>query len=232
MSRLWLYLAWVLGAGVLGLIISVVFADLLRLSRRVFLIPYIVLSASFLYAFYRWSGIDLGRLVADNWVWGLVAGIVVGAFLVRNILSQPPSARSTGVGLALDLLWVGLGYGIMDALLLNVMPAVAVLRAFAADGGPTGWPGRIAVGALALLASLLVALLYHLGYPEFRNRKVGLVLIGNGLITLAYLLSTNPLGALVSHATMHVAAVLRGPETMLQLPPHDATGQQAVSETG
>jgi hypothetical protein len=71
-----------------------------------------------------------------------------------------------------------------------------------------------------LAASLLVTLAYHLGYPEFRSRKVGLVLVGNALITLAYLLSANPLGALISHTVMHLAAVIQGPETTIQLPPH------------
>jgi hypothetical protein len=105
-------------------------------------------------------------------------------------------------------------------LLLNVMPVVAVWTGFSEVGWAAVWPGKIAIGALALLASLLITLLYHLGYPEFRNRKVALVLVGNTLITLAYLVSTNPLGAVVSHVTMHVAAVFRGPETVLQLPPH------------
>jgi hypothetical protein len=63
-------------------------------------------------------------------------------------------------------------------------------------------------------------LIYHLGYPEFRNRKVMLVLVGNALITLAFLVSTNPLGAMLSHVAMHCAALFRGPETTLQLPPH------------
>jgi hypothetical protein len=128
--------------------------------------------------------------------------------------------------LLLDVLWVGLGYGAMDALLLNVMPVVAVWYGFSAAGWTVNWPGKISVGALALLASLLVTLLYHVGYPEFRNRKVALVLVGNALITLAYLVSANPLGAVVSHVVMHVAAVLRGPETMIQLPPHYAATDQ------
>jgi hypothetical protein len=108
----------------------------------------------------------------------------------------------------------------MDALLLNIMPAVAILTGFSEVSWAATWPGKIALGVLALLASLFVTLLYHLGYQEFRNRKVVMVLSGNSLITLAYLVSTNPLGAMVSHVAMHVAAVFRGPDTMLQLPPH------------
>ncbi|MGD8626097.1 MAG: hypothetical protein PVF47_10935 [Anaerolineae bacterium] len=219
-NQLLLYLAWVLAAGLLGMVIAAIFAGWLQLARRLFLVPYIVLSTAFLYAFCRWSQIDLISLFTQNWHWGLIAGVIVGVFLVKNVMSQPASARSTGAGLLFDVLWVGLGYGAMDALFLNVMPVVVVWTGFSEAGWTAFWSGKIATGAIALLASLLVTLSYHLGYPEFRNRKVSMVLIGNTLITLAYLVSANPLGAVVSHATMHVAAVFRGPETMLQLPPH------------
>ncbi|MGD2207147.1 MAG: hypothetical protein PVH17_10235 [Anaerolineae bacterium] len=219
-NQLWFHLGWVLAAGLLGFAIAAVFSGWLRLSRRLFLVPYFVFSGIFLYGFCRWTQIDLIPLLTENWYWGLLAGAIVGVFLIRNVLSQPASARSTGTSLLFDILWVGLGYGAVDALLLNVMPVVAVWTGFSEVGWAAAWPGKIAIGALALLASLLITLLYHLGYPEFRNRKVALVLVGNTLITLAYLVSTNPLGAVVSHVTMHVAAVFRGPETVLQLPPH------------
>ncbi|MDX9832020.1 MAG: hypothetical protein RBU35_17245 [Anaerolineae bacterium] len=212
----WFSLAWVLAAGWLGFAIAAVFSHGLRLSRRAFLVPYVAISGIFLYAYSRWGQLDLEALFAHNWHWGLLCGTLATAFLVLNVLSQPASARSAGAALLLDVAWVGVGYGIMDALLLNVMPVVAVWGVFSG----AGWQGKLAIGALALLASLLVTLLYHLGYGEFRNRKVLLVLVGNAVITLAFLASGNPLAAIVSHAAMHVAAVFRGPETMLQLPPH------------
>jgi hypothetical protein len=225
-NQLWFFLGWVLAAGLLGFAIAALFAGWLRLSRRLFLVPYFALGGAFLAGFFLWSQIDLIALLVENWYWGLLAGTLVGLLLVRNVWSQPASPRSTRVGLLLDVAWVGLAYGVMDALLLNIMPVVAVWTGFSGVGWADAWPGKLAVGILALLASLLVTLLYHLGYPEFRNRKVIMVLIGNSLITLAYLISSNPLGAMVSHVTMHVAAVFRGPETVLQLPPHyTATGQ-------
>lgn len=216
----WLAIAWVIAASLLGFAISALFSGWLKLSRRIFLIPYVVLTSVFLYSFVLWSEIDIGTLFAENWIAGVFAGLVVGLFLVRNVRSQPASRPSAGGELVLDLAWLGLVYGLIDALFLNVMPVLAVGVAFAEIGWSASIPGRIAIGVLALAASLLVTLTYHLGYPEFRNRKVGLVLIGNALITLAYLLSTNPLGALISHTMMHLAAVIQGPETTIQLPPH------------
>jgi hypothetical protein len=219
-DQLWLNLGWVLAAGLLGFATSAIFSGWLHFARRLFLVPYFALTGAFLCGFFYWRQIDLISLLTQNWIWGLLAGSVVGALLVRNVRSQAASARSTGVRLILDVLWVGLGYGAVDALFLNVMPVVAVWGGLAQVGWTVSWPAKMATGFLGLLASLLVTLFYHLGYPEFRNRKVALVLLGNALITLAYLVSGSPLGAVVSHVAMHVAAVFQGPETMIQLPPH------------
>jgi hypothetical protein len=214
------YILWIIGAGVLGFAISAFFSDLLKLSRRVFLIPYIVLIAAFLVLFFRSNRIDFPRFIARDWYWGLAAGLVVSSLMARNVLSQPCSQRLKGWALVPDLLWVGLAYGIIDGFFLNVVPAYAVFLALPDSfgiGGPLGWA---LTGILALAAASLVTLLYHLGYAEFRNRSMRMVLMGNAFITAAYIVSGNPLGAILSHAAMHVAAVLRGPETTLQLPPH------------
>ncbi len=227
----WLNLGWVLAAGLLGFTTSAVFSGWLHFARRLFLLPYFVLTGAFLYGFCYWSQLNLISLLTQNWYWGLLGGTIVGVFLVRTVRSQAASARSTGMGLVFDTVWVGLGYGAVDALFLNVMPVVAVWNGFSAVGWTDAWPGKIAAGLVALLASLLVTLLYHLGYPEFRNRKVTLVLLGNALITLAFLVSGNPLGAVVSHVAMHVAAVFQGPETMIQLPPHYSTARVGLAES-
>ena len=219
-GELWSSLAWVLGAGLLGFAVSALFSGWLKLSRRRFLIAYVLLTAVFLYGFAWLGAIDVATLIGENWIAGVVAGVLVGAFLVRNVRSQPASRQSRGGELALDLGWLGLVYGLVDALFLNVMPVVAVWQGFAASQWSASFWGKVLIGVVALAASLLVTLAYHVGYPEFRNRKVGLVLVGNSLITLAYLVSGNPLGALISHTAMHLAAVLQGPETTIQLPPH------------
>ena len=61
---------------------------------------------------------------------------------------------------------------------------------------------------------------YHLGYPEFRGSEVALPILGNDIMSLGTILTANPLTAALSHAAMHVAAVLHGMEATIQLPPH------------
>lgn len=220
-SSIWSSILWVVGASLLGFGISILFSNWLKLSRRVFLIPYVGLSSAFLFWFFQANEINLSSFLVENWAWGVIAGVIVSAFLLNNVRSQPASRQSTGGELVFDIAWLGFAYGLIDALFLNVMPVLAIWNGFSQVGWATSWFGKVGVGILALLASLLVTLAYHAGYSEFRNKSMGLVLVGNSLITLAYLLSTNPIGALLSHAAMHVAATIQGPETTLQLPPHN-----------
>lgn len=214
---------WVVAAGILGFALSAVFAGWLELGRRRYLVPYVGLVSLFLYGFVALNEIDLVGMLTANWGWGILAGTLVSVFLVKTVRAQPLSRQSSGMALIFDIGWAGLVYGMIDALFLNVMPVVAIWLGFSSFDWAATLAGKIGVGAAGLFASLLVTLAYHLGYPEFRNRKVGMVLAGSSVITLAFLLSGSPLGSIISHTVMHIAAVLQGAETTLQLPPHYRT---------
>ena len=221
MDTIWYaQLGWVVAAGLLGFALSMIFAGLLHLPRKLYLIPYIGISGLFIYAYFRWSGISISELIQHNLVWGLVGAIALALFTIRNIMSQPASPRAKGLPLVFDLLWSGVAYGLTDSLLLSVLPVLATWLAFTQLNWTAGLPGRILVGAIALLASMLVTAAYHLGYPEYRKEGIKGPLIGNTAMTLGYLLTGNPLAAILSHIAMHVAAVLHGPDSVMQLPPH------------
>lgn len=217
----WGYLLWILVAAVLGFGIGAVFAGVLHLPRNIYLIPYVAMVGLLLYAFVRWSGLSVMELLRKHWVWGVVGGIPLAAFTVNNIVSQPASARSQGVGLVGEILWVGILYGLADALLLSALPVLATWKAFGALGWTVRWWGKIPVGIIAIVMSLAVTVAYHLGYPECRvaGGLFGPVL-GNTAMSLGYVVTGNPFAAMLSHVAMHVAGVLQGPASVIQLPPH------------
>lgn len=221
MNKVWYaYLAWIAAAAVLGFLLSTVFAGLLHLPRSLYLVPYVLFTGLFLYAYVRWSGLVIGELIRHHWVWGLVGGVLLAAFTVNNVLSQPASARVQGFALAFDLLWSGVVYGLMDALLLSVLPVLATWQTFSLLNWTSSLPGKIFVGVIAVFASLLVTTVYHLGYPEYRGGGLFGPAIGNTVMTLGYLVTNNPLAAVISHIAMHIAGVLQGPASVVQLPPH------------
>ena len=217
----WSYLVWIPAAAILGYAIASIFSSWLHLPRNLFLVPYVLLAGLFLYAYHQWSGLSMAGLLRQNWIWGLIGAVLFGLFVVRNVLSQPVSAVSTGPTLIFDLLWSGVLYGGMDALFLSVLPVLATHQAFAILGWTGSWPGKIMVSVIALLFSLFITISYHWGFAEY-HQPGGIAgpTIGNGVMSLGYLLTNNPLTAVFSHMSMHIAGVLHGPASVMQLPHH------------
>ena len=219
--KVWyLYLVWIAVAALLGFAISAIFAGTLHLPRNLYLIPYVGLAGLFIYSYIRWSGLSIPELLLHNWYWGVIGAVLIGVFVIRNVLSQPASPQPEGLTLAFDILWSGVIYGSIDALLLSVIPVHATWAAFSSSGLTDTWPGKILVGVLAIVASLMVTSAYHLGYPEYRGSTLFGPVIGNGVMTLGYVLTNNPLAAIFSHVAMHIAGVLHGAAYVTQLPPH------------
>lgn len=214
------HLLWVLAAAILSMGVAALFAGLLELPRNVYLIFYFAYIGALLYGYVRWSGINLWKAVREHWAWGLVVGALFGYFAVQTVLLQPASPAPQGAELVFNLAWLGLIYGAVDGLLLSVLPVYATWQALSMLGWTEHWYGKVAATLLAIVASMLVVGIYHLGYPEFRGPQVLVIMVGVTAQTLGYVLSRSPLAPVISHVAMHVAAVLYGVATVIQLPPH------------
>jgi hypothetical protein len=213
-------LIWILIASMLGFAVAAIFAGWLKLQRNVYLLIYIPLVAALFIAFVILNDLNIKEIFLFNLYWGLLGAFLAGAFVVKNVLSQPSSKRQKGVALISDIIWPGFTYGLIDALLLSVLPILAVRLAITNVSWLNSWLGKILFIVLGLLASFFATTAYHLGYPEFRSKKVIWPNVGNGVLSLAYLLTLNPLAAILPHITMHIVAMMHGPKTTGQVPPH------------
>jgi hypothetical protein len=211
---------WILIASLLGFTIAAVFAGWLKLQRNVYLLFYIPFVAALFIAFIISNDLNIKEIILHNWTWGLLGAVLAAGFVVKNVLSQPSSERQRGFALLTDILWPGFTYGLIDALLLSVLPILAVKLAITNTGWLNSWFGKIGFVVTGLLASFFATTAYHLGYPEFRGKNVIWPNIGNGVLSLAYLLTMNPLAAILPHITMHIVAMMHGPKTTGQVPPH------------
>jgi Type II CAAX prenyl endopeptidase Rce1-like len=210
---------WTLLAGALGFTISFVFSSLLHFSRPLFLVPHTLAVSGFVILYARTERISPRIQLARLWRLGVVAGIALGVLLIRQVFSQPGSASPHGLALAGALTWYGVVYGVVDTLLLSVIPVLSLYGSRPAE--ELQRPGaRWRWGLVALLGSAIVTAMYHAGFAEFRGPQLVQPVIGNTLITLAYLLTGSPLAAIVSHVLMHMAAVVHGMALTSQLPPH------------
>ena len=211
---------WIPIAAILGFSVSAVFSGWLRMPRNIYLMFYIPLAGALFVIFVNSGDISFGEILLLNWYWGLLVAAIASFIVIRNVLAQPSSPHNKGLLLARDILWPGFAYGLIDSLLLSVLPILAVKEALAGTSWIEGWAGQIAFGAIALVASAVVTIIYHLGYIEFRNKNVFWTVFGNGVMSLAFLLTMSPLAAILPHIAMHVTAMVHGRETTGQVPPH------------
>jgi hypothetical protein len=200
-----------LAAGVAGLV-SWISADRLRVSREAFLLPYVLSACVLCLIFVRAEHVDFAEALRRNPVRTTIATLLTAAITITTVLLQRGAPRAHGARLAFEIAWDGVAYGAVDGLMLTVIPMASIARLRAA-------PGR-ATDVLALLASVFVFIVYHLGFPEFRGAGLVAPVIASIMFGAAFLFSRNPLAPILAHAAMHIVAVLHGPAGTVQLPPH------------
>ncbi len=209
---------WTLLAAATGLLSSALLSSVFHLGRAAFVLGHGLAVLGFSLAYVPRASTDLKRLLLQRWAVGVLGGMALGAILIRGVTLQPESEVPSGWALVAALAWYGVVYGLADAILLNVVP---VLAANAVSGRP--W-----YRLPALLGTLFVTALYHVGFAEFRGVTLTQPLIGNAIITAGYLVTGNPLTPLLAHVIMHSAAVVHGMETTSQLPPHYPVTQDSL----
>jgi hypothetical protein len=123
-----------------------------------------------------------------------------------GIFAQAATPHPDGWRFRFQILWRGLIYGSVDALTLYVLPAAVAYLLM--RGNRHGLKRKAGFAGLALVLSLLVTTTYHLGYSEYRDETLRYPEIGALDANIPTALTGNPLGAVVTHSTMHVAAVV------------------------
>lgn len=212
------HIQWIASGALIGFGVSFIFGDLLTLPVDLYYLIYFVAVILLFSVYISKTGLRLKEWFSVRWGWAVLLGVILGALMVQNVLSRPETGKFTGAYLAWLILWRGLIYGLVDGLLLSSFPFVVTWRAF--DVGRKSLGKRIAFGFLAWLFILVVTTAYHLGYADFRSKKIVQPNIGNTLISIPTILTANPLASPIAHAFMHIAAVIHSPKTDLFLPPH------------
>ena len=212
------HVGWFAIGNLVAFLIPYVGVSVLDLQHDVFYLAYFASTLGLLAVYASREHVDVRGLFTRNWIWSVGIGLVTAVALWRNVItSSTATPRPHGAYFAFELLWRGVGYGVIDALLLTAFPcaiAYALLR-----GHTSGVRGRIRFIALALPLIWLITATYHLGYPQIREDGLSRPETGNTIISVPALLTTNPAGSIVAHVTMHVTAVNHAYQTRDYLPP-------------
>jgi hypothetical protein len=211
-------LKWIILGGLVGFGASFIFGDLITLPLDLYYLIYFAIIITFFTVYIKKTQLNLREWFSRRLLWGIFLGLIFGAIMVLNVFSRPETEKFTGPYLAWLILWRGLFYGAIDGLLLSAFPWVVTWRAFDVEKKPLG--KKIAFGLLAWFFILVFTTAYHLGYSDFRSKKIIQPNIGNTIMSVPTLISANPVGSPITHAIMHIAAVIHSPKTELFLPPH------------
>ena len=176
----------------------------------------------------KYTHFDLKTWFLRHVGWGILLGAIFAVIMVKNVLSRPATAQFPGGYLVWAVVWRGLIYGAIDGLLLTVFPWIVTWRVFHVEPRPL--LGKIVFGLLAWVLILVTTTAYHAGYSDFRSPKMIQANIGNTIMSVPTLLSANPVATPITHAAMHISAVIHSPHTELFLPPHRELPKQSAKK--
>jgi hypothetical protein len=220
---------WIAGGLAFGFLVPFLFADLAEIPRDLYYAIYAVAVVGFLAAWLRATDQRLGEMLRRHWIGAVALGVICAGVMAAIVVgAEDATPRPGGAELAGAVLWRGVIYGVIDGLLLSAFPILAVFAAFAGTRLRTRWQGKLAVGALALLASLAMTAVYHLGYSQFRSSDLRSPLVGDVVWSAPTLITLNPIGSPIAHVGLHTSAVLHSYDTDLFLPPSSGPNGEAT----
>ncbi|MGD8229931.1 MAG: hypothetical protein PVI20_19290 [Desulfobacteraceae bacterium] len=212
------HLVWIIYGALVGFGASFIFGDLIILPLDLYYLIYFGIILGFFMIYKRKTHLNVKAWFSKRIVWGITFGVIFGALMVQNALSRPETEKLTGVYLIWLIFWRGLVYGAVDGLLLFTFPWIVTWRAFGVE--TQSLTKKIAFGLLAWVFILVMTTTYHLGYSDFRSRKIMQPNIGSTIMSVPTLVSSNPVGSPIAHIALHITAVIHSPKTDLFLPPH------------
>jgi hypothetical protein len=211
-------LAWFAAVCAVAFLVPYLGVSVLDLQHDLFYLLYFVVTIALIAAYVRVENVDVEVIFRRRWRWSLGLGVLVGAFLVFNVFnSEDATARPRGAYFVFELLWRGVGYGVIDTLLLTIFPCFVAYKLL--HGRVDGLKGKLRLTALTLPLVLLVTATYHWGYPQYRQDGLSRPETGNILISIPTFATANPAGSVVAHVSQHVAAVTHAYESETFNPP-------------
>jgi hypothetical protein len=192
--------------------------SVLDLQHDVFYLAYFAVTVALVATYARVEHVDVAAIFRRRRRWSLALGIVVGGFLVFNVFNTADAtARPHGAYFVFELLWRGVGYGMVDTLLLTIFPCFVAYKLL--HGHVAGLKGKLRFTALTLPLVLIVTATYHWGYPQYRHDGLSRPETGNVLISIPTVATANPVGSIVAHVSQHVIAVTHAYESRIFNPP-------------
>jgi hypothetical protein len=211
-------LVWFVLVCTVAFVIPYLGVSVLAMQHDLFYLAYFAITLALLGSYVRVEHVDVAEVFRRRWQWSLGIGVVLAGVLVFNVFNtEHATARPNGFYFAFELLWRGVGYGLIDTLLLTVFPCLVAYQLL--HGRVGGLTGKLRLTALMLPLVIILTATYHLGYPQNRQDGISRPETGNVLISIPTFATANPGGSIVAHISQHLAAVTHAYESKIFNPP-------------
>jgi hypothetical protein len=212
------HLVWFALVCAVAFLVPYLGVSVLHLQHDAYYLAYFAVTVGLIGTYARVEQVDPAAVFRHRRRWSLGIGVVLAALLVFNVFNtEHATARPHGAYFAFELLWRGVGYALVDTLLLTVFPCLVAHRLLHGQVG--GLSGKLRFTSLCLPLVVIVTATYHLGYPQYRQDGISRPETGNVLISIPAFATANPVGSFAAHVAQHVAAVTHAYESRIFNPP-------------
>ena len=116
-------LAWFAVVCVVAFLVPYLGVSVLDLQHDVFYLVSFAVTLGMVATYARVEQVDVAVIFRHRWRWSLGVGVPLAGFLVFNVFNtEEATARPHGAYFLFELLWRGVGYGLVDTLLLTIFP--------------------------------------------------------------------------------------------------------------
>ena len=221
---------WLAGGLALAFAIPFVLTDLASIDRDLYYLAYFAGVFGFVGAWLRYGVAAPRDLLTHHWRSGIVVGLAFVAVMGWIVQREPATAhprrprvrrrdRLAGRGLRIR--------GRRDPLRVPDPRRLLRLRGDACARATARQARRRRPRARSLAPFTAV---YHLGYSDFRGEKLRKPLAGDAIWSVPTLATLSPLASPITHAGLHVNAVVHSYDTDTFLPPHRSSAGAARPE--
>ena len=144
--------------------------SVLDLQHDVFYLVYFAVTMALVATYVRIEQIEVAAIFRRRWRWSLGVGVVLAVLLVVNVFkTSGATARPHGAYFMFELISSGVGYGVIDTLLLTMFPCFAAYKLL--DGQVEGVKGKLRFTALTLPLVIIITATLPLGLPAVPRRR-------------------------------------------------------------
>jgi hypothetical protein len=207
-SKTWKHLLWIPPNAVLVFGLPYLLVKLLKFSNDIYYIWLYIVSIAFIVIYARLTHFNWGASLKTGWALGTILGVFVGlAFLSLASMSNPAIENSFLSVNIIPLLWRGLLYGLISAILISVFPFIVVWRAL--SGSNPGGTRKIGVTLVAIISIALMSSLYNLGLSDLRNDNLTNQIGKSMIASVPTIISGSPLAAPISNVLLQISESIK-----------------------